>query len=297
MLDRSRFRITTHTTIQAAKSPMPELPEVETVCRGLAHVMDGRRLVRLDLHRPGLRFPFPEGLRQRVEGRRIDVVGRRAKYILIRLDDGGTMIGHLGMSGRMMIGRHTNEPLGRHDHVVFVLEDGVTIRFNDPRRFGFLDFAEKGTLEAHPMLATLGPEPLSDAFTGAVLAARLAGRKTSIKAALLDQKTVAGIGNIYASEALYWAGISPRRSAEHVAGARADRLAGSIKTVLNRAIAAGGSSLRDFVQTSGELGYFQHQWAVYGREGEPCPDCDCGKTIQKFVQNARATFYCAHRQR
>lgn len=276
---------------------MPELPEVETVCRGLAHVMDGRRLVRLDLHRPDLRFPFPKGLRARVEGRRIEAVARRAKYILIRLEDGGTMIGHLGMSGRMMIGRDTNEPLGRHDHVVFAVEDGVTIRFNDPRRFGFLDFAEADALNAHPMLATLGPEPLSDAFTGAVLAQRLAGRKTSIKAALLDQKTVAGIGNIYASEALYWAGISPRRSADHVAGARAERLAEAIKTVLTRAIAAGGSSLRDFVQTSGELGYFQHEWAVYGREGEPCPACDCGKTIEKFVQNARATFYCPRRQR
>ena len=276
---------------------MPELPEVETVCRGLAHVMDGRRLVRLDLHRPDLRFPFPHGLRERVEGRRIEAVARRAKYILIRLEDGGTMIGHLGMSGRMMIGRDTNEPLGRHDHVVFAVEDGVTIRFNDPRRFGFLDFAEADALSAHPMLATLGPEPLSDAFTGAVLAQRLAGRKTSIKAALLDQKTVAGIGNIYASEALYWAGISPRRSAEHVAGARAERLVDAIKTVLTRAIAAGGSSLRDFVQTSGELGYFQHEWAVYGRDGEPCPACDCGKTIEKFVQNARATFYCPRRQR
>jgi formamidopyrimidine-DNA glycosylase len=276
---------------------MPELPEVETVCRGLALVMDGRRLVRLDLHRPDLRFPLPRGLRQRVEGRRIEVVARRAKYILIRLEDGGTMIGHLGMSGRMMIGRDTNEPPGRHDHVVFVLEDGTAVRFNDPRRFGFLDFAEQGALDAHPMLATLGPEPLSDDFTGPVLASRLAGRKTSIKAALLDQKTVAGIGNIYASEALYWAGISPRRSAEHVTGARAERLAGAIKTVLNRAIAAGGSSLRDFVQTSGELGYFQHQWAVYGRAGEPCPGCDCDKGIEKFVQNARTTFYCARRQR
>lgn len=276
---------------------MPELPEVETVCRGLALVMDGKRLVRLDLHRPDLRFPFPPGLRQRVEGRRIAAVSRRAKYILIGLEDGGTMIGHLGMSGRMMIGRDTNEPLGTHDHVVFALEDGVAIRFNDPRRFGFLDFAENGTRGTHPMLASLGPEPLSDAFTGPVLAQRLAGRKTSIKAALLDQKIVAGIGNIYASEALYWAGISPRRSAEHVAGARAERLAGAIKTVLTRAIAAGGSSLRDFVQTSGELGYFQHEWAVYGREGEPCPECSCGKTIEKIVQNARATFYCARRQR
>lgn len=276
---------------------MPELPEVETVCRGLAHVMDGRRLVRLDLRRPDLRFPFPAGLRDRVEGRRVGKVERRAKYILIRLEDGGTMIGHLGMSGRMMIGRDTNEPLGTHDHVVFAIEDGVTIRFNDPRRFGFLDFAETGALAAHPMLASLGPEPLGDDFTGPVLAQRLAGRKTSIKAALLDQKIVAGIGNIYASEALFWAGISPRRSAEHVAGARADRLVAAIKQVLTRAIAAGGSSLRDFVQTSGELGYFQHEWAVYGRDGEPCPGCDCGRTIEKFVQNARATFYCPRRQR
>jgi formamidopyrimidine-DNA glycosylase len=276
---------------------MPELPEVETVCRGLAAVLDGRRLVRLDLRRADLRFPFPLGLRERMEGNRIATVTRRAKYILMRLDDGGTMIGHLGMSGRMVIGRDSNEPSAPHDHVVFVTEDGVSIRFNDPRRFGFLDFAEAGTLDVHPMLATLGPEPLGDDFTGPVLSAQLAGRKTSIKAALLDQKTVAGIGNIYASEALFRAGISPRRSAEHVAGGRANRLVDAIKLVLTRAIAVGGSSLRDYVQTSGELGYFQHEWAVYGREGEPCPGCDCGKTIRRIVQGARATYYCAHRQR
>ena len=276
---------------------MPELPEVETVCRGLAKVLNGRRLVRLDLHRPDLRFPFPTGFRERVEGRIITEVTRRAKYILIGLTDGGTILGHLGMSGRMVIGRDSNRPPDRHDHAVFVTEDGIAIRFNDPRRFGFLDFAEPGALANHAMLRTLGPEPLSEDFTGAILAARLAGRKTTIKAALLDQKVIAGIGNIYASEALFWAGISPYRSAADVAGMGADGLATAIKQVLTRAIAAGGSSLRDFIQTSGELGYFQHEWAVYGRAGEPCPGCDCGQTIRKLTQGTRATFYCAHRQR
>ena len=287
---------------------MPELPEVETVCRGLAHRMEGRVLAHLELRRPDLRFPMPAGLAARVEGRRVRRVARRAKYILLHLEDGGVMIAHLGMAGRMVIvgegaagtaaaARPAADP---HDHVVFTMDDGTEIRFNDARRFGMLDYVPAADeLEWHRLFAGLGPEPLGNAFNGPALAAKLAGRQTSIKAALLDQKVVAGLGNIYVSESLFWAGLSPRRLAATVGGARAERLAAAIKDVLNRAIAAGGSSLRDYVQASGELGYFQHQWAVYGREGEPCPGCDCGGDpgIRRIVQAGRSTFYCPKRQR
>jgi formamidopyrimidine-DNA glycosylase len=278
---------------------MPELPEVETVRRGLALRMEGRTLARLDLRRPDLRFPLPQGLRGRVEGRRIVTVGRRAKYLLLRLDDGGVLIAHLGMAGRLVIGRKGNglAPPEPHDHVIFTLDDGTEIRFNDARRFGMLDYTSAERLEAHPLLARLGPEPLGNGFNGPVLAAKLAGRRSPIKTALLDQTVVAGLGNIYVSESLYWAALSPRRLAATVVGTRAERLAAAIRDVLTRAIAAGGSSLRDYVQTSGELGYFQHQWAVYGREAEPCPNCDCGAGIRRIVQSGRATYYCAKRQR
>ncbi|HWK45341.1 MAG TPA: bifunctional DNA-formamidopyrimidine glycosylase/DNA-(apurinic or apyrimidinic site) lyase [Stellaceae bacterium] len=281
---------------------MPELPEVETVCRGLAVELEGRVLRRLELRRPDLRFPFPVGLVGLVEGKRILRVGRRAKYILVHFEDDGVLIAHLGMSGRMIISHPpilpaTLEPPGRHDHVVLETETGTVIRFNDARRFGFLDYTTAEALDTHPLFAHLGPEPLSNAFSGPVLADRLAGKITPIKAALLDQRVVAGLGNIYVSESLYWAGLSPRRLAATVVGVRAERLATAIKEVLTRAIAAGGSSLRDYVQASGELGYFQHQWAVYGREGEKCPDCACAIGIQRFVQSSRSTFYCAKRQR
>jgi len=278
---------------------MPELPEVETVCRGLALHMDGRRVAALALNRPDLRVPLPKDLRRRVEGRRILRVVRRAKYILVHLEDGGVLIAHLGMSGRMVVAASGAPPLpvDKHDHVVFTLDDGATIRFNDARRFGLIDFADERDLPRHKLFAGLGPEPLGNEFSGPVLAASLAGKKTPIKAALLDQGVVAGLGNIYVSESLYWAGVSPRRLAATIRGERAERLVTAIREVLNRAIAAGGSSLRNYVQASGELGYFQHEWAVYGRESEACPGCDCSAGVRRIVQAGRSTFYCAKRQR
>ncbi len=278
---------------------MPELPEVETVCRGLALHMDGRRVAALALNRPDLRVPLPKDLRRRVEGRRILRVVRHAKYILVHLEDGGVLIAHLGMSGRMVVTASGASPLpvDKHDHVVFTLDDGATIRFNDARRFGLIDFADERDLPHHKLFAGLGPEPLGNEFSGPVLAASLAGKKTPIKAALLDQGVVAGLGNIYVSESLYWAGVSPRRLAATIRGERAERLVTAIREVLNRAIAAGGSSLRNYVQASGELGYFQHEWAVYGRESEACPGCDCSAGVRRIVQAGRSTFYCAKRQR
>ncbi len=277
---------------------MPELPEVETVRRGLALRMEGRRITRLRLNRPDLRIPMPADLPRHVEGRRVTSLGRRAKYILITLEDEGVVIAHLGMSGRMVLSEPGKpEPPDPHDHVVFTLEDGAELRFNDARRFGLLDYARIGELGRHKLFAGLGPEPLGNGFNGPTLAASLAGRATPIKAALLDQRVVAGLGNIYVSESLYHAGLSPRRLAGTVTGPRAERLARSIRDVLERAIAAGGSSLRDYVQADGELGYFQHHWAVYGREGERCPDCDCRAGIRRIVQGGRSTFYCAKRQR
>lgn len=277
---------------------MPELPEVETVVRGLARALTGKRLLRLDLARPDLRSAIPKDLARRIEHRRVERVSRRAKYILMHVEGGGVLIAHLGMSGRLVIvPPGQSVPVQKHDHAVFHFEDGTELRLNDPRRFGLLDYAEEGDLADHPRFRHLGPEPLSNEFNGPALALLLKGKKTSIKAALLDQRVVAGLGNIYACEALYGARLSPRRLAGTVQGDRADRLAASIRDVLLRAIAAGGSSLRDYVQTSGELGYFQHHWAVYGKEGEPCPDCDCGKGIRRIVQGGRSTFYCAKRQR
>jgi formamidopyrimidine-DNA glycosylase len=278
---------------------MPELPEVETVCRGLAVHMEGRRIERLELNRPDLRVPMPRGLRAKVEGSEVRRIGRRAKYILMHLEDGGVLILHLGMSGRIVVAANgaAAAPPDRHDHVIFSMAGGAVIRFNDARRFGLLDYAKESELAAHPLFEGLGPEPLGNEFNGPSLAASLAGKMTPIKAALLDQRVVAGLGNIYVSESLYWAGISPRRIAATVTGGRAERLAGAVRDVLTRAIAAGGSSLRDYVQASGELGYFQHQWAVYGRENERCPECDCSAGIKRIVQAGRSTFYCAKRQR
>jgi formamidopyrimidine-DNA glycosylase len=277
---------------------MPELPEVETVRRGLALRMEGRRIARLAVNRPDLRIPLPPGLKERVEGRRVERLGRRAKYLLLHLEDGGVIIAHLGMSGRMVLSEPgADAPRNRHDHVVFTLEDGAELRFNDARRFGMLDYTSAGELEHHKLLAHLGPEPLGNAFSGPTLAALLAGKATPLKAALLDQRVVAGLGNIYVSESLFYAGLSPRRLAGTVAGPRAERLAQAIRDVLERAIAAGGSSLRDYVQADGELGYFQHHWAVYGKEGERCPGCDCRGGIRRIVQSGRSTFYCGKRQR
>jgi formamidopyrimidine-DNA glycosylase len=277
---------------------MPELPEVETVVRGLSSRMTGRRITRLDLHREDLRWPIPPGLRRKVEGRVITELARRAKYILIHLEDAGVLLMHLGMSGRLVL-VDAGDPAPRelHDHIVFTLDDGTRIRFNDQRRFGMLDYVRKDALARHPLLRELGPEPLDPAFTGEILAAALTGKRTPLKAALLDQQVVAGLGNIYVSEVLFHAGLSPRRLARTVTLERAGRLVQAIHEVLGRAIAAGGSSIRNYVQSSGELGFFQHQWAVYGREGEPCPGCDCGRGIRRIVQSNRSTFYCAKRQR
>jgi formamidopyrimidine-DNA glycosylase len=280
---------------------MPELPEVETVRRGLAAVLDGRRLARVQAFRPDLRLPLPVDFGQVLSGKRVRAVGRRAKYLVISVEDGPVLLGHLGMSGRMVIAPAHDEPLGKHDHVRFVTEDGVFVTYTDPRRFGLFVFAPADDPESHPLLAGLGPEPLSEAFGPAVLIRAFKERITPVKVALLDQRVVAGIGNIYASEALFRAGISPLRAAGSLKRREIEALVPAIKAVLDEAIAAGGSSLRDHVQPSGELGYFQHRFAVYDREGEACPGCDCdrarGGGIRRLVQGGRSTFYCSQRQR
>lgn len=271
---------------------MPELPEVETVRTGLDAVLTGRRLAAARALRPNLRLPLPERFAERLTGRRVVSVTRRAKYLLLALDDGWVLLAHLGMSGRMTIAPLGDVPLGRHDHVVLDTEDGRRVTFNDARRFGLMDLVPASGLAAHPLLRGLGPEPLEDAFTGAVLGGALSGRRTAIKVALLDQRLVAGIGNIYASEALFDAAISPLCPAGDIGGLRAERLVGSIKSVLARAIAAGGSSLRDHRQPSGELGYFQHAFTVYGRDGRECPRCHGQASVLRLVQGGRATYYC-----
>ncbi|WP_448192507.1 bifunctional DNA-formamidopyrimidine glycosylase/DNA-(apurinic or apyrimidinic site) lyase [Azospirillum sp. sgz301742] len=280
---------------------MPELPEVETVCRGLAPHLEGHVLTRVVQRRPNLRFPFPPRFCERLTGRRVDSVRRRAKYILMHLDDGTVLLAHLGMSGRMVISPAPAPEPATHDHVIFETDEGTVVTFNDARRFGMMDLTDAAALAEHPLLRSLGPEPLGNEFSGPVLAERLAGRMSPIKAALLDQTVVAGLGNIYVSEALFAAGLSPTRMAATVTGLHAERLAKCIRDVLSRAIEAGGSTLRDHRQASGELGYFQHQFSVYDRAGQPCPECTCNlaKTggIQRIVQSGRSTFYCSHRQR
>lgn len=279
---------------------MPELPEVETVCAGLRGVLEGRVLTHVAVRRPDLRFPLPPDLSDRLTGARVTRIDRRAKYILVRLESGDVLIMHLGMSGRINLwspDQGKPPPLHKHDHVVFTAGNGVRIVFHDPRRFGFMDLTDDATLPTHPYFARMGPEPLSDAFTSDVLSAALKGKKTPIKAALLDQRVVAGLGNIYVCEALFEAGISPKRLAASVAGQRAARLVPAIKEVLTRAIAAGGSTLRDYARVDGELGYFQYQWKVYDREGEPCSRDGCTGTVKRIVQSGRSTFYCAGCQR
>lgn len=278
---------------------MPELPEVETTCRGLAGVFEGRRFTHVEVRRPNMRIPFPRDLAQSMTNRIIERVSRQAKYICLHLDDGQVALAHLGMSGRMTITKPSTAP-GRHDHVVFDTDDGTRVLFNDPRRFGLLTLTTESDLLQHKLLRNMGPDPVSDKFTPAVLSAALKGKGTSIKAALLDQRTVAGLGNIYVCEALFRAGISPRRKAGSVAGKRSERLVPEIKNVLNEAIKAGGSSLRDYVQPSGELGYFKFSWNVYGREGEFCscdPEGKEGIVIKRIVQSGRSTFFCSRCQR
>ena len=267
--------------------------------RGLATRLEGRRILRAEVRRPDMRWAFPAGLERVLTGARVLGFRRRAKYILMRLGGGTSVLIHLGMSGRMVIRRHgANEPI-LHEHVFLETDDGWHIGFVDPRRFGSVDLVPTATEDTHRLLAGLGPEPLDRAFSPRVMSAALNGRRTPIKAALLDQRNVAGLGNIYVCEALFRAGIAPTRLAGAVSHAAATRLVREIKATLTEAIAAGGSSLRDYVQPSGELGYFQHAWKVYGREGEPCPACPGAPTcpgIARIVQSARSTFLCPVKQ-
>ena len=279
---------------------MPELPEVETICRGLAAHIEGRRIAGVDVRRGDLRFPLPADFARRLAGRQVEAVSRRAKYMLWRLDDGTMVVGHMGMSGRMTVLNGAPLPIETHDHLVFRFDDGQEVRFHDPRRFGYFDLSTAEGLDDHRFFRALGPEPLGNAFNADALQAALTGRRTSIKAALLDQRVVAGLGNIYVCEALYLSRLSPLRRSDTVVGSRAENLVAAIRAVLNAAIDAGGSSLRDYVQASGELGYFQHNFSVYGRAGEACPACAAAATpcsIRRVVQQGRSTFYCSRRQR
>ncbi len=271
---------------------MPELPEVETVMRGMQARLDGRVIIRAEVRRPDLRWAMPANLAARLTGARVVGFRRRAKYILMRLDNDDSVLLHLGMSGRITLRpRGKNDP-ELHEHVVLETDDGWEVAFVDPRRFGSIDLVRTNYEDDHRLLAGLGPEPLSNFFTPKVLETALSGKRMPIKAALLDQKLVAGLGNIYVCEALYRARIAPTALAGTVP---TRRLVPEIKATLNEAIADGGSTLRDYVQPGGELGYFQHAWQVYGREGEPCPACpgkpECGG-VARMVQSARSTFYC-----
>lgn len=278
---------------------MPELPEVETVCRGLEQALIGDQFTTVTLRRENLRFPFADGFAETLTGRRIEAIRRRAKYILMSLEGGDVMIGHLGMSGSFRIEPDPDplSPFDKHDHVIFETARGLRVRYHDPRRFGFLLLTRAEVLDSHPQLAGIGPEPLGNEFNGPVLAERLAGRKTPIKIALLDQRVVAGVGNIYACEALHRSGISPKRQAANVKGRRADLLAAAIRTVLEEAIASGGSTLRNYSHTDGELGYFQHRFLAYDKENAPCPTVGCTGIIRRITQSGRSTFYCPKCQR
>ena len=283
---------------------MPELPEVETVRRGLAPVMEGVVIARADVNRPDLRWPFPAQMAERITGQRVERLRRRSKYVLADLSSGETLLIHLGMSGRMLI---SGDPLGqfvhehpaadKHDHVVFHMENGARITFNDPRRFGAMDLMETAREAEHKLLAVLGPEPLSNDFHEAILVNALKGRNMPVKSALLDQRIVAGLGNIYVCETLFRAGISPARKAGRIAAVRVAAMVPIIRDILGEAIEAGGSSLRDFRQADGELGYFQHSFDVYGREGQPCKTEGCDAKITRIVQSGRSSFYCPQCQR
>ena len=283
---------------------MPELPEVETVRRGLAPAMEGKRILGADIRRPDLRWPFPHDMSARLTGARVDRLRRRSKYILADLDSAETLLIHLGMSGRMTVSGnapgvfvHAHSMPQKHDYVVFDMEGGARVIFNDPRRFGAMDLIATSRIETHPLLASLGPEPLGNGFSGAYMASTFRGRKMPVKSALLDQKSVAGLGNIYVCEALNRAGINPGRAAGKISEERLERLAAVIRVVLREAIEAGGSSLRDHRQATGELGYFQHSFRAYGRQGEPCRNPGCSGQIRRIVQSGRSTFYCPSCQR
>lgn len=283
---------------------MPELPEVETVRRGLLPAMEGGVIARAEVNRPDLRWPFPEAMAERLTGQRVLGLRRRSKYILADLGSSETLLIHLGMSGRMLV---SGDPLGqfhhdhqapqKHDHVVLHMASGARVTFNDPRRFGAMDLLPTAGEAQHRLLSGIGPEPLGNGFSEAYLVAALKDRRTPIKAALLDQRIVAGLGNIYVCEALYRAGIHPARRANRISASRLAALVPIIRQVLTEAIAAGGSSLKDFRQADGDLGYFQHSFDVYGREGAPCRTPGCDHLIRRIVQSGRSSFYCGQCQR
>jgi formamidopyrimidine-DNA glycosylase len=283
---------------------MPELPEVETVRRGLAPVMEGECFAKVEVRRGDLRWPLPKGFAQKLNGKTVQGLGRRAKYLLADLSSGDVLLMHLGMSGSFRVGKdsapgtyyHERSKSTAHDHIVFHMSNGATVTFNDPRRFGSMKLVSRARLEDEPLLRSLGPEPLGNEFDAAMLAKACAGKKTSLKAALSDQRVVAGLGNIYVCEALFRARLSPKRIASTIAdrngkpNERSEKLVDAIKAVLKDAIEAGGSSLRDHRRADGSLGDFQHNFQVYDREGDPCPSCK-GK-IKRIVQGGRSTFYC-----
>lgn len=283
---------------------MPELPEVETVRRGLSPVMEGARIVRADIRREGLRWPFPEHMADRLTGAQVLRLGRRSKYLLADLDTGETLITHLGMSGRMLISGHQlgkfvheHPAPEKHDHVVLDLDNGARVTFNDPRRFGAMDLVNTATLDDHKLIRVLGPEPLGNAFDEFYLVDALGNRNSPIKTALLDQGIIAGLGNIYVCEVLFRANIHPTRKAARISSARIAGLVPIIRDVLSEAIESGGSSLKDYRQTDGDLGYFQHSFRVYGREGAACVTQGCTGKIKRITQSGRSTFYCAQCQR
>jgi formamidopyrimidine-DNA glycosylase len=288
---------------------LPELPEVETVRRGLQPAMEGARILAAEARRKDLRFPFQKDFVARLEGQTVTGLGRRAKYLMADLSSGDVLLMHLGMSGSFRVIKtdgettpgefhHARGKDAAHDHVVFRMSSGNDIVFNDPRRFGYMKIIARNALDAEPLLKDLGPEPLGNEFDAHMLARACANKKTSLKAALLDQRVVAGLGNIYVCEALFRAQLSPRRLAATLATKKGEptdrsrRLVDAIHLVLNEAIKAGGSSLRDHRQTSGELGYFQHSFQVYDREGEPCRTRGCEGIVKRFTQNGRSTFWC-----
>ena len=276
---------------------MPELPEVEIVKRGLSPFLAGRKIVRVEKTRPDLRWPIPGSLEHVLTGARVLRLERRGKYILWHTQDGMVMILHLGMSGRVLITKDLPKVKDAHDHLIFKTEDGFFIRYNDPRRFGFVDIVPLKNLAEYRSLAALGPEPLSNAFNAFALRQKINRKQSSIKSVLLDQTTIAGLGNIYVCEALHRSGISPRRKAKNISENKIDRLVVAIRVVLQDAINAGGSTLKDHLQTSGEMGYFQHQFRVYSREGEECMKKSCSGMIKRIIQSGRSTFFCGKCQR
>ena len=271
---------------------MPELPEVETVMRGMQPALEGKKLINIEARCDSLRWPIPNNFADRLKGRRVINIARRAKYILWYLDDETVMILHLGMSGRVSITAKRPSKIEKHDHLIFTTEEGAVIRFNDARRFGMVDLSTSGSIFQHKLLRQIGPEPLGNDFNELSLKEMLRGKKTTIKNALLDQRVVAGLGNIYVCESLFRSNISPKRLALNVKGKRLKALSLNIREVLNEAILAGGSSLRDHAQTNGDIGYFQHNFMVYGREGQACKKNGCGNKVNRIIQSGRSTFYC-----